>query len=90
VRSRFAPACAPSDNITAVLGLLNVIARDAGLDTRFAALPSIDQTAHVVALPEKVLRGLADEGLLRFDTGNQAREVNRAHEDQVLEQLGVR
>ena len=77
-------------DITAVVGLLNVIARDAGLETRFASLATTDQIAHVVALPESALRGLAADGLLLFDGGDDARVSGRAFEDRALEQLGAR
>jgi hypothetical protein len=77
-------------DVTAVLGLLNVIARDAGLETRFASLATTDQIAHVVALPERALRGLADAGLLLFDGGDEARASGREVETRALEQLGAR
>ena len=77
-------------DITAVLGLLNVIARDAGLETRFASLATTGQIAHVVALPEPALRGLADAGLLLFDGGDEARTSGRDFETRALEQLRAR
>ena len=73
-----------------MVGLLNVIARDAGMETRFASLATTDQIAHVVALPESALRGLAADGLLLFDGGDDARVSGRAFEDRALEQLGAR
>lgn len=77
-------------DVEAVLGLLNVIARDARVDTRFVSLATTDQTASIVALPEATIISLANAGLLSFDAPDEARELGRAYEQQVFRQMGGR
>ena len=77
-------------DLEAVLALLNAVARNAGVDTRFAALATTDQTSHVVALSESALRAFAADGLLVFDRPGQGRELGRAFEDEVARRIEAR
>jgi hypothetical protein len=78
-------------DVATVMGLLNVIARDAGIDVRFAALATTDQSSHVVALSESALRAFAKEGLLVFDaSADQGRALGREYEEKALGHMGVR
>jgi len=69
-------------DVAAVVGLLNVLARQLGTDLRFVVLGTTDQIASVVVGPEAALRTLVSEGLLTTAAPDQAMANGRAAEAQ--------
>jgi hypothetical protein len=72
---------------TAVIGMLNELARRHQSSTRWQVLPTGDQTAIVVAAPGDAIRRAIDAGLIEVADPDRARQDGRASEEQVLEAL---
>jgi hypothetical protein len=59
-------------DLGAIVGLLNVLAKDLGSDRRFVVLAANDEAAWVTFGPEAGLRSIIEEGLLRPGSGEHA------------------
>jgi hypothetical protein len=71
----------------AVLGLLNSALRDRGSSRRFVALPTGDQTAAILVGPIAGLGKARVAGLITFGDPDAARQVGRAFEKKVMNEL---
>lgn len=76
-------------DLSAVLMLLNRMAQDRDLKTRFVTLPTGDQTAIIWAVDDDVLTPLMDEGLIALSPDEVAMKSGKAFEAEVREKLGA-
>lgn len=74
-------------DVEAAVGLLNAVARARRLEVRWLILPSSDQTATVLAGPEKGLRDALAAELLAAGGADEAMGRGKAFEEQVRGQL---
>ena len=74
-------------DLEAVLGLLNVMLRDAGSNLRYASLKTGDQFAHVVVGPMAALGRAFRAGWLLDENAGAARDSGRAAEEALLQLL---
>lgn len=74
-------------DLGAVVGLLNAVARDRGIADRFVVLPTGDQTATVLAGPEKGIEAARAEGLITIASAGAAMDTGKAFEQRVFEAI---
>lgn len=77
-------------DVSAVVGLLNTVARARKLTTRFSSLSqSVGNTAYVIAGPEPALQSLFARGLLEQADANQDVQDAKAWERRVLDKIAT-
>ncbi len=71
-------------DLSAVITLLNTMAKASESKDRFVSLPTGDQTAIVMVIEKKSLQTLIDDGLMIISDHNQAMLLGKMFEDKLL------
>lgn len=74
-------------DVDAVLTLLNTIAEDIQANDRFLVLPTGDQTAIVLAIPQDALATLLAQNLIYVEDASVSRLAGKAFEQEMRDQL---